>query len=61
MVMQHKTKQPVQFEITATTREAVDAWIQYAGLKSEDYLFSSRLHDSPHISTRQYARILHRC
>ena len=60
MVMQRKTQRPVQFEITATTREAVDAWIHHAGLKSEDYLFPSRLHDSPHISTRQYARILHR-
>jgi hypothetical protein len=60
MVMQRKTQRPVQFEITATTREAVDAWIHHAGLKSEDYLFPSRLHVSPHISTRQYARILHR-
>jgi hypothetical protein len=29
-----------------------------AGLKSEDYLFPSRLHDSPHLGARQYARIL---
>jgi site-specific recombinase XerD len=29
-----------------------------AGLKSEDCLFPSRLHDSPHLGTRQYARIL---
>jgi site-specific recombinase XerD len=28
-------------------------------LRSEDYLFPSRLHGSPHIGTRQYARILH--
>lgn len=60
MVMQRKTQRPVQFEITASTREAVDAWIHHAGLKSEDYLFPSRIHGSPHISTRQYARILHR-
>jgi hypothetical protein len=57
MVMQRKTQRPVQFEITASTREAVDAWIHHAGLKSENYLFPSRLHGSPHISTRQYARI----
>lgn len=60
MVMQHKTQRPVQFEITPTTREAVDAWIRQAHLKSDDYLFPSRLHGSPHIGTRQYARILHR-
>lgn len=26
----------------------------------DDYLFLSRLRDSPHLSTRQYARIVHR-
>lgn len=26
---------------------------------SHDFLFPSRLHDSPHLSTRQYARIVH--
>ncbi|MDP3087408.1 MAG: tyrosine-type recombinase/integrase [Methylotenera sp.] len=25
---------------------------------SEDFLFPSRIHDSPHLSTRQYARIV---
>ena len=25
---------------------------------SEDFLFPSRIHDSPHVGTRQYARIL---
>ena len=57
-VMQHKTQRPVQFEVTPATREAVQAWIKRAGLKSEDFLFPSRLHDSPHLGTRQYARIL---
>lgn len=58
-VMQQKTHRPVQFEITQTTRESVAAWIREAGLKSEDFLFPSRLHASAHIGTRQYARILH--
>jgi integrase len=58
IVMQHKTKRPVQFEITAVTREALQAWIKQAALKSDDFLFPSRLHDSPHLGTRQYARIL---
>jgi integrase len=59
MVMQQKTHRPVQFEITPTTRESVEAWIREAGLKSEDFLFQSRMHASAHIGTRQYARILH--
>jgi integrase len=57
-VMQHKTQRPVQFEITAAARDALQAWIKLAGLKSEAFLFPSRLHDSPHLGTRQYARIL---
>jgi len=60
IVMQQKTKRPVQFEITEQTREAVTAWIAKANLNSEQYLFPSRLRKSPHITTRQYARIVHR-
>lgn len=58
MVMQHKTRRPVQFEITPATREALETWIAQAGLKSEDFLFPSRVRASSHIGTRQYARIL---
>jgi len=57
-VMQQKTQRPVQFEISPATREAVDAWIRKAGLRADDYLFPSRVHCSPHLGTRQYARIL---
>jgi len=60
MVVQRKTQRPVQFELTDPTRNAVSAWIAKADLKSEHYLFPSRAHDSPHVSTRQYARIVHR-
>lgn len=58
IVMQQKTSLPVQFEITQPTREAVSNWIKEAELASEDYLFPSRVHESPHIGTRQYARIV---
>ena len=58
IVMQQKTQRPVQFEITEQTRESLTAWIRSSGIRSEDYLFSSRLHSSPHLSTRQYARIV---
>jgi integrase len=59
-IMQQKTQRPVQFEITEQTRDSVDAWIETAGLAAPDFLFSSRLHKSPHVSTRQYSRLVHR-
>ena len=58
IVMQQKTRRPVQFEISPSTREAVEAWIGRAGLKADGYLFPSRVHASPHLGTRQYARIV---
>jgi integrase len=60
IVMQRKTQRPVQFELTEQTRESVTAWIAKANLNSEQYLFQSRQRKSPHITTRQYARIVHR-
>ncbi|MBP6006248.1 MAG: tyrosine-type recombinase/integrase [Rhodoferax sp.] len=57
-VMQQKTSRPVQFEMTQPTREAVSDWIKEAKLGQDDYLFPSRIHESPHIGTRQYARIV---
>jgi integrase len=56
--MQRKTHQPVQFELTEQTREAVQAWITQARLTGDQFLFPSRLHGSPHLSTRQYAKIV---
>ena len=58
IVMQQKTGLPVHFEITEPTRNSIYAWIEYARLRSEDFLFPIRIHDSPHLSTRQYARIV---
>lgn len=60
IVVQRKTQRPVQFELTEDTRNAVSAWIAKANLKLEQYLFPSRLKNSLHISTWQYARIVHR-
>lgn len=57
-VIQRKTQRPVQFEMTEPTRTTVAAWIEKAKLKPEDFLFPSRLHRSPHLSTRQYVRIV---
>ena len=58
MVIQQKTSRPVQFEITKRTRVSLERWISLKGLKGDDYLFRSRIKDSPHLSTRQYARIV---
>ena len=48
----------MQFEITEQTRISVADWIKQAKLKSDDFLFPSRIHVSPHLSTRQYARVV---
>lgn len=60
VVMQRKTRRPVQFEITEMTRDTLQAWTRAASLRSSDYVFPSRSGSSPHLSTRQYARIVHR-
>jgi integrase len=60
IVMQQKTQRPVQLEITEQTRDPVSAWMTCAGLRAPDFLFPSRIHESPHLSTRQYSRIVHR-
>ena len=57
--MQKKTQRPVQFELMEHTRDAVGTWIVETGLKPDDCLFPSRLPNRPHVSTRQYARIVH--
>jgi integrase len=59
-VSQRKTGKPVQFEITEQTRAAIRDWLANSGLANASYLFPSRFHDRAYISTRQYARIVHR-
>jgi integrase len=59
-VIQQKTRRPVQFEITEQTRAAIRDWLANIAPENSQYLFPSRFHDQPHISTRQYARIVHR-
>ena len=60
MILQQKTKTPVQFEITEQTRDSVSKWIALQNLSLNDYLFSSRLRSSTHISTRHYSIIVHK-
>jgi integrase len=58
IVMQQKTQRSVQFEITEQTRESVAAWRDQARLTRDRFLFPSRMHHSPHLSTRQYSRLV---
>ena len=48
----------MQFEITEQTREAVAAWVKETHRQPEQFLFPSRVSGSPHLSTRQYSRIV---
>lgn len=57
-VIQSKTKRPVQFELTENTRVSVLAWVKAPGMFACRFMFPSRFHDSPHISTRQYGRLV---
>ena len=47
IVLQQTTQRPVQFEITPPTREALEAWIRLAELKSDIFLFPSRCTPPP--------------
>jgi integrase len=44
--------------MTEQTRDAFNAWITAAHLRPEQFLFPSRVTESPHLSTRQYSRIV---
>lgn len=48
-----------QAEFNKPTKYALESWMREARLTLESYLFSSCLHASGHIGTRQYARIVH--
>ena len=58
-VIQKKTGRPVSFELTSETRGALEAWIAEAGLSAGDFLFFSRTDRDRHLTTRQYARLVH--
>ncbi|MEM1076471.1 MAG: tyrosine-type recombinase/integrase [Pseudomonadota bacterium] len=57
-VIQSKTKRPVQFAVTENTRETVLAWVKSSDVLACRFMFPSRFHDRPHISTRQYGRLV---
>ena len=57
-IIQRKTKKPVQFELTENTRETVIAWVRSPEMIEYRFMFPSRFHGRPHISTRQYGRLV---
>ena len=58
-IIQRKTGRPVQFEITEQTRAAIQEWLPEIDARRGRYLFPSRFRTQPHLSTRQYPRIVH--
>ena len=57
-VIQSKTRRPVQFEVSKNTRDSIRNWVCSSEMLGCAFLFPSRFHDRPHISTRQYARLV---
>ena len=52
MVVQQKTRRPVQFEITADVRASLLEWLERRGGTIDDYAFPSRIDHSNHLSMR---------
>jgi integrase len=57
-VRQKKTGQPVRFEVTEQTRQAVDDYIRATGRMPGQFLFSSQRRCQRCMTTRQYARLV---
>jgi integrase len=55
---QRKTGRPVKFELTESTRQAVDDYLRATGKKPGEYLFTGRRGPNCSLTTRQYARLL---
>lgn len=58
IVIQQKTRRPVQFELLEPARTSILAWLERRGGTLEDYAFPSRTDHSDHLSTRQFARLV---
>ena len=59
VIVQQKTNRPVQFELLATARATMRTWLERRGGTLNDYVFPSRNDYMAHMSTRQYARLVH--
>ena len=59
VIVQQKTKRPMQFELMETARKTLRAWLDRRGGTLNDFVFPSRNDYMAHMSTRQYARLVH--
>ena len=57
-VRQRKTGQPVRFEVSEQTRQAVDDYIRVAGKRPGEFMFTGRRGAGRSMTTRQYARLV---
>jgi integrase len=57
-VRQRKTGQPVRFELTEQTRQAVDEYLRACGKKPGEFVFTGRRGTERSLTTRQYARLV---
>jgi site-specific recombinase XerC len=58
IVIQQKTKRPVQFELMEPARSSLLSWLERRNGGLDDYTFPSRIDHKAHLSTRQYARLV---
>ncbi|MDC0887101.1 tyrosine-type recombinase/integrase [Altererythrobacter sp.] len=57
-ITQRKMGRPVQFEVPPDARDSLFAWLEVRGGSVENYVFQSRIDNSRHLSTSQYARLV---
>ena len=57
-IRQKKTGQPVRFELSEQTRQAIDDYLRAAGKKPGQFLFTGRRDSRRGMTTRQYARLV---
>src|SRR6202163_1139804 len=57
-VRQKKTGQPVRFELTEQTRQAVDDYLRLAGKKPGEFIFTGGRGTARSMTTRQYSRLV---
>jgi hypothetical protein len=61
IVIQQKTSRPVQFEVLEPARTSLLTWLERRGGSLDDFVFPSKIDDSDHISTPQYACLVDEC
>ena len=60
VVIQQKTKRPVHLEITEVTRQSLGKYLHVRPPADSNFVFLGRSSNRPHLSTRQYYRMVHK-